>query len=262
MIERIERFDNFATPFNLKGLLKFLIFIFLMGLFLIHHSVIRLVLWNQNVRLRYFLRSISLTSKLVCSLLRIDVDHIKVKGEVNCGLIVANHLSYLDVLILFSLYPSLFITSQEIKETPVLGQICELGGCFFVERRKEKRTLSTMTQELQSVKNKLDQGFNIFLFPEGTSSDGHQVLPFKATFFQVAVDSQSPVQPMCIKYKGENRDLIPWFGDMTFIDHLFKLCMLTEINVELIVSPAFCGTNKYDLATLSQEIIRNNYEPS
>lgn len=243
-----------------SGLVKYALFATIILLFIVHHTIAGLVIWNQKLKLRYFLWSISQTAKLCLKVLNVRVTREGARGEVKQRLIVANHLSYLDVLILFAFYPSLFVTSVEIKETFLLGRICKLAGCFFVERRKSKRSIETKNNELNEMKEKFSLGYNIFLFPEGTSSDGSGVLPFKGTFFQLAVDTATKVQPMCLKYTGDNRDIPPWYGDMTFPDHLFKLCLQREITAHLTILEEVEGTEKMALAKKTQELISEAYE--
>lgn len=228
-------------------------------LFVIHHTLVSLFIWNEKSRLKYYLRSISMTSKMALRILNVRVAYEGVRGEVNQKLLVANHLSYLDVLILFAEYPSLFITSTEIRDTFLLGRICKLAGCFFVERRKQKHTPETKISELNNMKEKLSEGFSVFLFPEGTSSDGSGVLPFKGTFFQMAVDAGIDVQPLCLKYTGENKDVAPWYGDMTFPDHLFGLCRQKEIHAKVVSLPSLRGTSKMQLAGESFAMISEAY---
>lgn len=243
----------------MKGIFKFSLFCFLMILFVIHHTLVSVFIWNEKRRLKYYLRSISVTSKLALRILNVRVAYEGVRGEVNQKLLVANHLSYLDVLILFAEYPSLFITSTEIRDTFFLGRICRLAGCFFVERRKSMHTPETKHSELSMMKDKLNEGFNVFLFPEGTSSDGSCVLPFKGTFFQMAVDAEIDVQPLCLKYTGANKDVAPWYGDMTFPDHLLSLCRQNEINAKVVSLPTLRGTSKMQLAGESFALISGAY---
>jgi 1-acyl-sn-glycerol-3-phosphate acyltransferase len=259
MIARIETemFQNLAAFF--MGGFKLILFISMMFLFIVHHSIVGLFIWSEDLKLKYFLRSISLTSKVCLRILNIKVNHQGAGGEVTQRLIVANHLSYLDVLILFSHYPSLFVTSVEIQETPILGRICRLSGCFFVERRKERRTESTKREELELMKTKLAQGNNIFLFPEGTSSDGVTVLPFKNTFFQLSIDTNTTVLPICLKYIGLNAHISPWYGDMTFLNHLTNICFQKEIQAELIVLPELSGTDRIILASETHKLISESY---
>lgn len=250
-------FQNLAAFFI--GGFKLVLFVSMMVLFIVHHSIAGILIWSEELRLKYFLRSISFTAKLCLSLLNIKVNRQGAGGEVTQRLIVANHLSYLDVLILFSHFPSLFVTSVEIRETPVLGRICRLAGCFFVERRKEKRNESTKNEELETMKAKLLQGNNIFLFPEGTSSDGTSVLPFKNTFFQLSIDTNTRVVPMCLKYTGSNAHIFPWYGEMTFLDHLVTVCFQKQIEVSLIVLPEVLGTDRMLLASETHQIISETY---
>jgi 1-acyl-sn-glycerol-3-phosphate acyltransferase len=231
----------------------------LLVIFLLHHLAASLLIRNEERKLHYYLRSISSMSDRVLRLLNI---RIMVHGElrsVGHQLVVSNHLSYLDVLILFRFFPALFITSTEIRDTPVLGHICKLAGCFFVERRREKRSQETKEQELGAMLDKFRQGFSVFLFPEGTSSDGTTVLPFKGTFFQLAVDTQTAVRPLCLKYLGANRDVPPWHGDMTFPDHLFRVCLQERIDVSLTVLPEITGTEKMLLSKHCHSVIAEAY---
>ena len=112
------------------------------------------------------------------------------------------------------------------------------------------------------MRSHFSQGFNIFLFPEGTSSDGSSVLPFKGTFFQLSVDTRTAVIPICLKYVGEGRDLVPWYGDMTFVDHLLTLCHTRELNVRLTVLSEISGTEKMGLASACRNLIEAEYAKS
>lgn len=230
--------------------------------FIVHHTLASLIIRDEKKRLKYFLRSISLTARIGLFILNVKVNRQGLRGEVKKRLIVANHLSYLDVLVLTAYYPSLFITSVEIRETFLLGRVTKLAGCFFVERRREKRTEMTKENELKDMKEKFDANFNIFLFPEGTSSDGKGVLPFKSTFFQLAVDSETPVVPLCLKYSGESARHVPWYGNMTFPDHLLKLCFQKEIFAEINEQEEISAQSRHEFARVAQKYISEAYAKS
>jgi 1-acyl-sn-glycerol-3-phosphate acyltransferase len=243
------------------GPIKFFTFLLMMFVFIIHHSLVKLFIWDEQRRLNYYLRSISLTARLALGLL-----NVKVEGKSRTpitGLMVSNHLSYLDVLVYFAFWPALFVTSQEIFETPVLGTLTRLGGCFFVERRKEKRLPGTVAQELRAMKEKIDLGYSVFLFPEGTSTDGSKVLPFKTAFFQTAIDCGVPIRPLALRYTSKNRDLICWYGDMTFTDHLFRLCMEKQVRARVTELPMIFPAPDWDrvlLGTFAHQKIVEAYE--
>lgn len=239
--------------------LKFLSMLAMIFLFLIHHSLLKLLVFDENRRCHFYLKSIAAYAKITQMILNMKIKYKNFLDKKESSLIVVNHLSYVDILILASRYPSLFVTSTEIKETPVLGWITDLAGCFFVERRKSKIILGTKENELRLMKEKIEHGFSILLFPEGTSSDGSRVLPFKATFFQLASDLNIPVRPITLKYLGESGKVVPWYGSMTFIDHLFKVCFSEKIEAEITELDPILSCNKFELSTKSYEAISECY---
>ena len=92
--------------------------------------------------------------------------------------IVANHVSYLDVFVLGSLIPAVFVAKKEVREWPVIGWIAWLQRTIFIERRRSKAD-----DEIRPLVKALNQGSNVIVFPEGTSTDGVTILPFKSTLF-------------------------------------------------------------------------------
>lgn len=252
--------DRKFRPISLSlfGPLKFMAFLVLIMMYILDHSIVSLMVRDSKKRNQYFLKGIARYATIIQYLLNIKVVHER-GSAVKGSLIVANHMSYVDVLVLAVAYPSLFITSKEIQETPVLGHLAKLGGCFFVERRRSLIYPGTKEKELSQMREMIVEGFNVLLFPEGTSSDGSSVLPFKATFFQLACDTKIPVVPVTLKYLGEARHIVPWYGSMTFVDHLLKICTLKEIVVELKQLPAMGGANKFELAKNSHALISESY---
>lgn len=250
--------------------LKFAGVFAIMMFHLVHHSVISLVIRDERKRMRYYLRSIARSAGLALKILNVEVAFPSGKSDLSRSFIVCNHVSYLDALVLFRHYPSLFITSVEIRETFLLGQLCAFAGCFFVERRRSKRDPETIGREMGSMKQRLTEGFSILLFPEGTSSNGASVLPFKTPFFQTVIDCQVPLYPLCLKYvtindekfSPANADLVCWYGDMTFPDHLFKLCRQKKVVAHVTEIPAIQpapGHDRIGLALLSHDLISEAY---
>jgi 1-acyl-sn-glycerol-3-phosphate acyltransferase len=254
----------------MKSVLKFLGMMGIIFSFLIHHEIAKLFIWDEEKRLKFYLRSISRYTKMALWVLDIDVSFPKGQQEIKGKLLVSNHVSYTDALILFAYYPSLFVTSKEIRETFLLGRICYLAGCFFIERRKAKRSQGTVAQEIKDIGSQLSKGFNICFFPEGTSSNGMSVLGFKSVFFQTAIDCQKPIQPLCLRYthvSGEkfsssNADYVCWYGDMTFPDHLFKLCQQKGVKAQVVELPVIAwdqAPDRQGLALLAQTAITESY---
>ncbi len=180
-------------------------------------------------------------------------------------LLAGNHLSYLDVLVISSQVPGCFVTSVEIKETPGLGQICQVAGCLFVERRNKHN----ITLEIKEICEGLSSGLNVIIFPEATSTNGEQVLRFRKPLFLAAVLSERPCLPVALSYRAiqndpvtvENRDLICWYGDMDFLPHLWKLSGLGSIEAHLNFGSAIAPAQRTaeELASLAQAQVEATY---
>ena len=115
------------------------------------------------------------------------------------ALLVANHVSWLDILAICALRPALFVCKSDIADWPGFGWLLERVGTIFMRRgsaHSAARSAAAATRCLRS-------GVSVAVFPEGTSSNGEQVLPFSAALFQAAVDSGCPVQPLALSYSSQ-----------------------------------------------------------
>lgn len=145
-------------------------------------------------------------------------------------LLVGNHLGFLDILFLASRRDCLFITSVEMKNTPLLGQLCEMAGCVFVERRSR----SNIGMEIGEIRKALKENHNVVLYPEGTSTNGEKLLPFKKSLMTAAAGTGVPILPMVLNYTHINgepmspkwRDYVCWYGNSTFFGSFLKLLSL------------------------------------
>jgi 1-acyl-sn-glycerol-3-phosphate acyltransferase len=138
------------------------------------------------------------------------------------GLIASNHLSYLDILVYSAIAPCAFVSKSEVRGWPAVGWIATLAGTVYVDRSLRSET-RTVQPEMQSA---LAGGLRLFLFPEGTSTDGSSVLPFHSSLFQPAIDLKAPVSAACIAYTvpdgNAGTDACYW-GEMTLFPHLINL---------------------------------------
>ena len=211
-----------------------------------------------------FIKNKTTRQKKVSALLRfLSAKTLKVLGckiqtkglenlkKTSAYLIVANHVSYLDIPLLYSFIDNnRFVSHSEIKENnPLLSVIVKAGGSYFIERRNFKQ----IRKELRETADILKQGLNLIFFPEGTSTDGSEIKPFHSLFFATATQAKKPVLPICINYKKvddqafsmENRDLICWYDDrLSFVQHLFRLLQLKSITVEVIFLPPIDSNHK------------------
>jgi lyso-ornithine lipid O-acyltransferase len=138
------------------------------------------------------------------------------------GLIVSNHLSYLDILVFSAAVPCVFVSKAEVERWPIFGRYARWAGAVFVRRHDR----ADAARANVSVAQSLDNGVPVVLFPEGTTTDGHRTLRFHSTMLQPAIDVGAPVTPCAIAYELEDGDMakeVAWWGDMSLLPHVWNL---------------------------------------
>lgn len=216
---------------------KALVFLFLVITYFATHGLLRLVVWNQVYKRWCCIRINLFYCRLCLAIMNFKVKAINLPEEKQTYLHVGNHLGILDIFFINSLRPCLFVTSIEMKNTPFLGQICEVGGCLYVERRSR----ANMAKEIEDMRTALAQGFNVVIYPEGTSTDGSTVLPFKKTIMTSAAAGSVPIKPVVQNYIEVNgepmshkwRDHVCWYGDETFAPAMLRMLSLESLTVQL-----------------------------
>lgn len=147
-------------------------------------------------------------------------------------LFVSNHISWIDVWALKQLHPMRFVAKSEIREWPVIGWLAEKSGTLFIARHKRQEVGRTMN----SVEQALSQDDCLCFFPEGTTTDGTVLQPFKSSLFQAAINANGLVWPLAIHYPdasgGTNTEVAYW-GDITMQQSLWAVLRQKEIVVEL-----------------------------
>ncbi len=190
--------------------------------------------------------------------LRILSVDVKTRGPIPLkGLLVCNHLSYLDILVISSIAPAVFISKNEVKRWPVFGWFARMSGTLFVERTR-RADVSRLNLELARL---LDEGALVVLFPEGTSSDGSGVLPFKSSLLEPVTRLEHPLTIGCISYAladGRPGQDVCYWGEMTLFPHLINLlskrCVNATVAFTKVGQP---GTCRKTLARhLHSEVIR------
>src|SRR5579871_1459725 len=138
------------------------------------------------------------------------------------GLVVSNHLSYLDILVYSAVLPCVFVSKAEVERWPVIGRYARWSGSVFVRRHDR----GDAARANVSVEDALHEGVPVMLFPEGTTTAGRRVLRFHSTMLQPAIDAAAPVTPCAIDYELDDGDPareICWWGDMTLLPHMWNL---------------------------------------
>lgn len=182
---------------------------------------------------------------------------------VNPFFLVANHLSYVDIVLLFAELQTVFVAKRELVHWPVIGYLTRLGGTIFVDRGSPRNAL----QVLESIAAGIARGEGIVVFPEGTSSSGDDVSPLRPALFEWAARSGFPVHVATIGYRTppgsrSAREAVCWWGSMTFVPHVIDLCRLPRFDAQLTFGDQpLVGTDRADLAARARQAIAAQLTP-
>jgi 1-acyl-sn-glycerol-3-phosphate acyltransferase len=191
--------------------------------------------------------------RFACRVLRVNVN---MQGTMpTSGLLVCNHLSYLDIIVISSLRPCVFVAKRDVKTWPLFGSLASAAGTIFADRTRKLASRAAVDLVLEAI----ESGVLIVLFPEGTSSDGATVLPFKSALLEPAVGSYCPIAAAAIDYSlttGSVADEVCYWRDMTLVPHLLNLFTKCAIDAKLAIrSYAGNRSDRKDLArNLRQQI--------
>ncbi len=184
--------------------------------------------------------------RVMCAMIGIGVRQSGRRAPEIPLLILSNHVSWLDILVIGSLGPVVFVAKKEVSRWPVLGWLSRLQRTVFVDRERRHRTGAT-TQE---IADRLLGGDAVVLFAEGTSSDGNRILPFRSALIgavhhaigQSTHHDTVTVQPLSLAYVRQRglpigralRERVAWYGDNDLIPHVAGV--LTSGDIEVVVS--------------------------
>jgi 1-acyl-sn-glycerol-3-phosphate acyltransferase len=138
------------------------------------------------------------------------------------GLLVMNHLSYLDILVISALTPAIFVSKSEVRDWPLFGWLASLGGTLFVERARRTH-VGAVNQEIESA---LADGVLVVVFPEGTSTNGKDVLPFRSPLLEPVTAGTHPINVGYMRYElddGDASEEVCYWGDHDFFPHTVNL---------------------------------------
>jgi 1-acyl-sn-glycerol-3-phosphate acyltransferase len=168
--------------------------------------------------------------RVLCTLLRLRVRVVGEPVRDHAVLFISNHVSWADILVIGSLAPVAFVSKREVADWPLVGVTARLQRTVFVDRSRRHQTGDAIAE----IVNRLASGTSVVLFPEGTSSDGNRVLPFRSALIGAVKEAGSRaesgilIQPMSICYTGlhgipmgrQHRPLVAWYGDLDFLPHI------------------------------------------
>jgi 1-acyl-sn-glycerol-3-phosphate acyltransferase len=172
-------------------------------------------------------------------------------------LIVANHISWLDIFVLNALQPSRFIGKAELRRWPLVGRLVAGCGTLFLERGR-RHAAHRINQHARDV---LAAGDTIAIFPEGTTTDGTMVLPFHGSLLQPVIDAHGHVQPIAIRYlglDGTHSDAPAYVGDTSLLSSFWRVLGERALIVELTLAPALAAHARHrrELSREAENAIR------
>jgi 1-acyl-sn-glycerol-3-phosphate acyltransferase len=185
------------------------------------------------------------------------IDRVDVP-EPTHALIVANHISWLDIFVINSLHPCRFVAKSDIRDWPLIGWLCEKAGTVFIARGK----IRDVRRIYEGLVHSLHAGEHVAFFPEGTTAEPGEVLPFHANLFEAAVEAEVPVQPFALRYldaDGRWHAAVTFIGETTFVESLVHILKGGEIRAELVRLPliATAGCHRRELAAAAWQVIAN-----
>lgn len=184
----------------------------------------------------------------------------RVRGRIDAAqgnvLIVANHVSWLDIFVINAQQPARFVAKADLARWPLAGTLIRGAGTIFVERTRRSDTRRVNERATQA----LLAGDVIVVFPEGTTSDGAALLRFHAALLQPVIDSKGCVQPVALRYRDVTgaRSMAPTYGDETFAASFWRVCGERRLFVDVIATSALAAgcADRRGLARFAHDAIR------
>lgn len=183
-------------------------------------------------------------------------DHADVAGT-HGAMVVCNHISWLDIFVIHCWHPARFVAKSEIRGWPVIGWLCAQTGTLFIERGRKRDA----HRVLHDITDCMLQGDRVCVFPEGTTSDGAQVLPFHANLMQAPISGGLPVLPVGLAYLDaatRERTVAPaYIGELTLMQTLNAVLHAPPIVARLSFAPPLRATepSRRALAEASREAV-------
>jgi len=193
-------------------------------------------------------------------LLRIVGIHARVDGSLEAAggnvLIVANHVSWLDIFVVNAHCPARFVAKSELSSWPLAGRLMRAAGTIFIARERRHDTRRVNDHAAKA----LAAGGVVAVFPEGTTTDGSVLLKFHASLLQPIVDSRGRVQPVAIRYVDPTgaRSDAPVYGDETIAASFWRVCGQRRLIVDVAVPEPIAahGAHRRELAREAEAVIR------
>jgi 1-acyl-sn-glycerol-3-phosphate acyltransferase len=164
-------------------------------------------------------------------------------------LLVANHISWLDILVMHAARHCRFVSKSDVKHWPLIGTLATGGGTLYIEREKRRDAMRVVHQMAEAMAS----GATVAVFPEGTTSDGQGLLPFHANLLQAAIATETPVQPVALRFADVQHRFSPaavYVGDTSLAESVRWIVMARglEAHVDWLASEPSAGRERRELS--------------
>src|SRR5262245_28828425 len=214
--------------------------------------------FSRPARMRFVAEGVRLWARACLMILGLKINVHRLSDDLhsNRRLLVSNHQSYLDVVIIASVFPALFVAKTEVGRWPLFGWLSKLGGTIFVDREVARSGVGAAYRVCRALRD----GGVVQVFPEATTGDGSTVLPFNGLFFASGVRSRASVLPLTIKFQSvngrpvdrESLDMVCWYGEMNFARHFWNLLNIESAEVSLMINEPIKPTRALRAKVLAQ----------
>jgi 1-acyl-sn-glycerol-3-phosphate acyltransferase len=165
---------------------------------------------------------------------------LRVDGSVHPGntLLVANHVSWLDIIAIHAVLPhARFVAKADVRAWPLLSRLVAAGGTLYLERERKRDALRVV----HLMARALADGETVAVFPEGTTTDGRELLPFHANLLQAAIATATPVQPVALRFADAHHAVsaaVEYVGATTLVDSLWRVACADRLEAHVALLPA------------------------
>jgi len=156
------------------------------------------------------------------------------------GLILSNHRSYIDIVLIPSKTPYVIVAKKEVSKWPIIGLAAKAIKVIFVDRDSAENRRRVREQ----IISRLKEGLSVLIYPEGTTFEGPGILPLKPGMFRVAANEGLKIFPVAIEFKDKD---MAWIGDDTFLLHFFKAFSNWRVDVDVSFGPVISGSDEKQL---------------
>lgn len=167
-------------------------------------------------------------------------------------LYVANHISWLDIVAINAVSPSRFVSKSEVGRWPLIGRLVTAADTLYLVRQRQRDALRVVHLVAEALKG----GDTVAVFPEGTTGEGHELLPFHANMLQAAIATEIPVQPIALMYSDPEHAVSPavaYVGDTSLMRSLLWVASADRLRVKVTMLPPE-GTRHLDRRALAERV--------